>query len=89
MDDRIEFFDYSKCCVCPSYVDGNSKIISSDDRDLVLLKKNVFIPEGARCCSQHMFNNRLKMEAIDKLTPSSIQYKNFNSTDIQLMITRW
>ena len=29
------------------------------------------------------------MEAIDKIAPSSIEYKKFNSTDVQLMINRW
>jgi hypothetical protein len=29
------------------------------------------------------------MEAIDRLAPSSIQYRNFSSTDVQLMISKW
>ena len=63
--------------------------ISSDDRNLVLLKKNVFIPEGARCCPGHMVDDRLKMDAIDRLKPFSVQYKKFNSTDVQLIISKW
>ena len=63
--------------------------ISLDDRNLVLLKKNVFIPEGARCCSKHMVDDRLKMDAMDTLRPFSVQDKQFNSTDIQLIISKW
>jgi hypothetical protein len=54
-----------------------------------MLKKNIFIPEGSRCCSDHMINHRLKTAAIDRLAPLSIQYRTFNSNDIQLLITKW
>ena len=36
-----------------SNIDGNSRTISSEDRDLVFLKKNVMIPEGARYCPEY------------------------------------
>jgi len=53
------------------------------------LKKNIFIPEGARCCPFHIVDDKLTMEAIDRLAPSSIQYRKFSSTDLQLMISKW
>ena len=53
------------------------------------MKKNIFIPEGARCCPSHVENDRLTITAIEKIAPSSIQYKKFSSSDIQLLINKW
>jgi hypothetical protein len=36
-----------------------------------------------------MVDDRLKMDVIDKLKPFSVQYKKFNSTDVQLIISKW
>ena len=36
-----------------------------------------------------MINHRLKTEAVNSLAASSIQYKKFNSNDIQLLINKW
>lgn len=63
--------------------------MSSEDRYHVLLMKNIFIPEGARCCPEHTINRRLTSDAMDRISPSTIQYKQFNSTDFQLMISNW
>ncbi|CAF1559096.1 unnamed protein product, partial [Rotaria sordida] len=80
---------HKMCCVCRLTIEGGSYVVTSEDRDLVLLKKNVFIPEGARCCSNHVVNRQLSMAAIDIISPSSIQYKTFSSSDVQLLINRW
>ena len=63
--------------------------VSSEDRYLVLLNKNVFIPEGARCCPDHMTKHRFKSEAIDKVGPFSVQMKKLNAGDIQLLLSKW
>ncbi len=52
-------------------------------------KKNILIPEGARCCPDHVVDHRLKKDAIDKIAPFSIQNKQLSSTDVQLMINKW
>ena len=51
-------------------------------------EKNIFVPEGARCCSGHMINHRLKTKAANSLAASSVQYKKFNSNGIQLLINK-
>ncbi|CAF5013088.1 unnamed protein product, partial [Rotaria sp. Silwood1] len=76
------------CCVCRLTIEGGSYVVTSEDRDLVLLKKNVFIPEGARYCSNHLVNGQLSMVAIDMISPSTIQYKKLSSNDVQLLINR-
>ena len=61
----------------------------AEDRYFVLLKKNVFIPEGARCCSDHTIGHRLKSEAIDQIAPFSIRMQKLNAGDIQLLLSKW
>ncbi|CAF1216078.1 unnamed protein product [Rotaria magnacalcarata] len=80
---------YTICCICPSNISKNSRVISSEDRYLILLNKNVFVPEDARCCPYHMVNQRPTMAAMNSIAPSSIQYKKFSSNDIQLLISKW
>jgi hypothetical protein len=70
-------------------VAGGSTTVSSEDRYLILLKKNVFIPEGARCCPDHIINHRFTSEAIDQIAPFSVQIKKLNASDIQLLLNKW
>ena len=74
--------------MCRLTIDGSCSTISSEDRDLIFFSKNVFVPEGARCCAKHVNNHRLTMSAIDSIKPSSIQYKKLDSDDVQLLISK-
>ncbi|CAF3293834.1 unnamed protein product [Rotaria socialis] len=80
---------HKTCCICSANMERNSRTVSAEDRDLIFLKKNILIPEGARCCSQHLDDDRLTKNAIDKVAPFSIQSKRFSSSDVQLLISRW
>ncbi|CAF4090657.1 unnamed protein product, partial [Rotaria magnacalcarata] len=71
---------HKTCCICSANMERNSRTVSAEDRDLIFLKKNILIPEGARCCSQHLDDDRLTKNAIDKVGPFSIQSKRFSST---------
>jgi hypothetical protein len=62
--------------------------VSSEDRYLVLLKKNILIPEGARACAEHTENRRLTMEAIDRVAPYSVQQHQLDASDVQLLLTK-
>lgn len=77
------------CFICRMTIDNGLQNVSSEDRYLVLLKKNIFIPEGARCCPQHTVDRRLTSDAIDRIAPLTVQYKQFNSSDVQLIINTW
>ena len=51
--------------------------------------KNVFVPEGARCCTDHFVNNQLKGDANDIIKPSSVQDMYFTAGDVRLLIDGW
>ncbi|CAF4373861.1 unnamed protein product [Rotaria magnacalcarata] len=62
--------------------------ITSQDRDFILFSRNIWIPEGARCCSGHLINNLLSKEAVDQIKPFSIRYQELSSSDVQLLLSK-
>lgn len=77
------------CFICRMTIENGLQTVSSEDRYFVLLQKNIFIPEGARCCPQHTVDRRFTSDAIDQIRPLTIQSKQFNSDDVQLIINTW
>ncbi|CAF3738772.1 unnamed protein product [Rotaria socialis] len=80
---------HRKCCVCQQYIIRNSLTVPSNDRSLIWLMKNVFIPEGARCCTEHILNGQLNVDAINQIKPSIVQVMKFSASDVQLLIDQW
>jgi hypothetical protein len=74
--------------VCRNDLNNNSSTIISDDQDFLLFTRNIWIPEGARCCSNHLINRQLTSEAIDQIKPYSIRQKELNSSDVQLLLNK-
>ncbi|CAF5204770.1 unnamed protein product, partial [Rotaria magnacalcarata] len=70
-----------KCCVCRENLRDHAVKITSQDRDFILFSRNIWIPEGARCCSGHLINNLLSKEAVDQIKPFSIRYQELSSSD--------
>ena len=77
------------CFICRVIVENGLQTVSSEGRYFILLKKNIFIPERAHCCSEHTIDRRLTSDAIDQITTLTIQFKEFNSSDVQLIISKW
>ena len=48
----------------------------------------MWIPEGARCCSDHLIDHQLTREAFDQIKPFSIRYLELNSSDVQLLLNK-
>ncbi|CAF2019127.1 unnamed protein product [Rotaria magnacalcarata] len=80
---------HRKCCVCQQYIVRNSLTVPSNDRSLIWLMKNVFIPEGARCCTEHILNGQLNVDAINQIKPSIVQVMKFSASEVQLLIDQW
>jgi hypothetical protein len=77
-----------KCCVCREDLHGNAVNVSSKDRDFLLFSRNIWIPEGARCCSGHLVGHQLSREAIDATKPFAIRHQELNSSDVQLLLNK-
>ncbi|CAF2146091.1 unnamed protein product [Rotaria magnacalcarata] len=79
---------HTKCCVCRENLRDHSVKITSQDRDFIFFSRNIWIPEGARCCSGHLINNLLSKEAVDQIKPFSIRYQELSSSDVQLLLSK-
>ncbi|CAF1302587.1 unnamed protein product, partial [Rotaria sordida] len=79
---------HKNCCICRNDLKKNAANISSEDRDLIFFTRNIWIPEGARCCADHLANHQLKQEAIDQIKPVSIRQAELNSADVQLLLNK-
>ncbi|CAF3872858.1 unnamed protein product [Rotaria sp. Silwood1] len=79
---------HKKCCVCRKDLHGNAVNISSKDRDVLLFSRNIWIPEGARCCSDHKIGDQLSKEAIDAIKPFAIRHQELKSADVQLLLNK-
>ena len=66
----------------------NSTVISSEDRDFLFFTKNIWIPEGARCCMHHLDKRQLNHDAIDQIKPVSIRQQELNSSDVHLLLNK-
>ncbi|CAF5002617.1 unnamed protein product [Rotaria sp. Silwood1] len=83
-------------CLCGARLDRSSAVrslkspsnISSEDRYFIFFTRNIWISEGARCCSDHLVNHQLKQEAIDQIKPVSIRQEELNSADVQLLLNK-
>ncbi|CAM4809495.1 unnamed protein product [Rotaria magnacalcarata] len=74
---------HRKCCVCRENLRDHAVKITSQDRDFIFFSRNIWIPEGVRCCSGHLINNLLSKEAVDQIKPFSIRYQELSSSDFR------
>ncbi|CAF1519333.1 unnamed protein product, partial [Rotaria sordida] len=77
-----------KCCICRENLHGNAVNVPLKDRDFVFFSRNIWIPDGARCCSDHLIGHQLSKEAIDTIKPFSVRYQELKSSDVQLLLNK-
>jgi hypothetical protein len=56
--------------------------VKEEDRNNMLIRRNIDIPKGSRCCEEHTLNGYLKREAFFELAAYKVDYKIFNSNYI-------
>ena len=81
-------FSFRKCFICRSDLHGNAVIVSSNDRDSLFFERNIWIPDGARCCSNHLIGRQIKIEDYNKIKPISIRTQELSSADVQLLLNK-
>ncbi|CAF1543483.1 unnamed protein product [Adineta ricciae] len=62
-----------KYCVVCGLREIPLKVLSKDNRSLVFLKRGILIPNGARCCSDHLDNKQLIFDAIEKIPANGVR----------------
>ncbi|CAF3882825.1 unnamed protein product [Rotaria magnacalcarata] len=79
---------HTKCCVCRENLRDYAVKITFQDRDFIFFSRNIWIPEGARCCSGHLINNLLSKEAVVQIKPFSIRYQDLSSLYVPLILSK-
>ncbi|CAF0815202.1 unnamed protein product [Didymodactylos carnosus] len=77
---------HKTCCICRAHIDGSSKTVAVEDRNMIFLTKNVMIREGSRCCREHLEDGRLIFDAINIVKPHKIESTLFKAGDVQLLM---
>ena len=71
-----------QCSVLGKCLTTSLSTISPEDRDLLFIKSNILIPKGSRCCEDHLYNGRLRVDALGEVRSFKITQIDFSSTDV-------
>ena len=71
-------FDFSQCCVCRIQLVPLTVTIKTEDRKKILIRHNIDIPEGSRCCKDHTSKGYLLHDGFFNLTAYKHDYKIFD-----------
>ena len=86
---RISFiFSFRKCFICRNELYRDSVVVSSNDRFSLFFERNVWIPDGVRCCSIHVVDHQIKIEDFNQIKPFSIRTQELSSEDVQLFLSK-
>lgn len=81
-------FSFRKCFICRNELYRNSVVVSSNDRFSLFFERNVWIPDGARCCSIHVVDHQIKIEDFNQIKPFSIRIQELSSEDVQFFLSK-
>ncbi|CAF2649708.1 unnamed protein product [Rotaria sp. Silwood2] len=56
--------------------------IPDEDRDILFIQSNIFIPKGSRCSPCHVVDGRLINDDLHRIRPLQIIQTSFSSSDI-------
>ncbi|CAF2730030.1 unnamed protein product [Rotaria sp. Silwood2] len=79
---NVALSSHQQCSVCRKFLKSSLCTISEEDRELLFIKSNIFIPQGSRCCEDHVYKERLRIDALNEIRPFKIAQTNFSSTDV-------
>ena len=75
-------FDFIQCCVCHFQLVQSIVAIKIEDRSKILIRRNIDIPKGSRCCKDHTSKGCLLHDEFFKLTAYKNEYKIFDGNCI-------
>jgi hypothetical protein len=78
---------YRSCIVCGAKKAKKRTRLNEYHRNTLFIKRGIYIPPGARCCSVHFDKDQLSYEAIHQIVPSKFELVSFNSDEIGQIIT--
>ena len=71
-----------QCTVCRKFLKSSLRTICEEDQELLFIQSNIFVPEGSRCCEEHLRNERLSHDALNEIRPFKVTETMFSSSDV-------
>ena len=82
---HISVYDRS-CVVCGIRDSVTRNPLSKRQRDMVFFKRGILLPEGVRCCSDHLYMRELSFEALQKIQASHADELFINADGIRKLL---
>jgi hypothetical protein len=60
-----------------------SKVLSQSQRTMIFLKRGIYVSTGARCCSDHIYQDHLTAGSFDKICVSQADRLKMDSVGFQ------
>ncbi|CAF2201363.1 unnamed protein product [Rotaria magnacalcarata] len=86
---NVTLSSHQQCSVCRKLPKSSMHTIPEEDRELLFIRSNILIPKGSRCCEDHVFNGRLRVETLNEVRPFKITDVDFSSTDILTRLNKF
>ena len=72
--------------VCSVTDSKSMQVLSDEQRTMIFLKRGIWVPKGARCCSNHLYKGHLLYQAQQSLKQSKTDDILLNTDDVLKLI---
>lgn len=66
---------------------SSTKVLSSQQRTMIFLKRGVYVLQGSRCCSDHLYLGHLTAESFNQIIVSQPDSLDIDSEGLQEFIS--
>jgi hypothetical protein len=80
---KFFFLETRTCVVCGILDPERSKVLSKAQSTMIFLKRGIFVSSGARCCSEHIYQEHLTAESLNKICVSQADRLKIDSVGFQ------
>ena len=74
---------FSSCLVCKTTDSKFMKVLSNEQRTMVFLKRDIFVPENTRCCCDYLCRRQLTNEALKQIQSSRFDQLILNNAHVK------
>ncbi|CAF2079156.1 unnamed protein product [Rotaria magnacalcarata] len=74
------------CIVCPVADSTSMRVLSDEQRTMIFLSRSIWVPKGARCCSNHLYKGHLSYEARQSVKQSKVDDIILNKHNVEKLI---
>ncbi|CAF3771072.1 unnamed protein product [Rotaria socialis] len=77
---------HGSCIVCPVADSTSMRVLSDEQRTMIFLNRSIWVPKGARCCSNHFYKGYLSYEARQSVKQSKVDDIILNKHNVEKLI---